>query len=125
MVADGCVAQERLDEAMGLLDKAKVRSSQHEERWCEAEVHRLTGEVNMARRCEAEAEKDLLKALEVAQHQKALFWELRAAFSLAGLWLANGKAREARDLLTPICERFEQGLETADLVGARTLLIAL
>jgi predicted ATPase len=51
--------------------------------------------------------------------------ELRAAMSLAHLWLQQGKRHEAYDLLAPIYGWFTEGFDTADLQEAKTLLEAL
>ena len=62
------------------------------------------------------------KALETARRQSAKLWELRAAMCLAQLWRGSGRTGEARKLLEPIHGWFTEGLETADLVAARSLL---
>lgn len=73
-----------------------------------------------ARRAEAEAL--LLRALATARDQDALSWELRAAATLAGLWIQQARHKEARSLLQPIFERFTEGYQTADLKLAKSLL---
>ena len=74
------------------------------------------------RRRQGEAEASLLQALEVARQQQARAYELRAALSLGRLWQRQGKPDAARDLLGPIYGWFTEGLDTADLRDARTLL---
>ena len=64
-------------------------------------------------------------ALDVARHQQAKSWELRAATSLARLWQQQGKTTEARDLLAPVYDWFTEGFDTADLKDAKTLLAEL
>ena len=59
--------------------------------------------------------------LEIAQHQHAKSWELRAATSLARLWQQQGKQVEARDLLAPVYEWFTEGFDTADSKEAKAL----
>lgn len=51
--------------------------------------------------------------------------ELRAATSLASLWKANGKRREARDLLRPVVSTFTEGLDCQDVTAAIALLDSL
>ncbi len=63
-----------------------------------------------------------LEALAIARHQKARSLELRAATSLAGLWRAEGKRDEARELLAPIYGWFTEGFDTPDLKEATALL---
>jgi len=42
--------------------------------------------------------------------------------SLARLWRDQGKRAEARDLLSPICGAFTEGLDTPVLQDAKALL---
>ena len=62
------------------------------------------------RSVEAEAEACFLKAIEIARHQRAKSWELRAVMSLARLWLRQGKKAEARQRLTEVYGWFTEGL---------------
>jgi predicted ATPase len=68
------------------------------------------------------AETALRAALAYAQAQQTKSFELRAATSLARLLHASGRALEARTVLAPVYEWFTEGLDTADLVAARTTL---
>ena len=58
----------------------------------------------------------------MAREQGALFWELRAALSLARLKATQGRPEEAKRVLTPVYDRFTEGFETADLRAARAML---
>ncbi len=69
-----------------------------------------------------EAEACFHKALDIARHQQAKSWELRAATSLARLWQQQEKCQEARDLLAPVYGWFTEGFDTADLREAKALL---
>src|SRR5262249_6829107 len=97
---------------------------QHEERFWEAEVHRLRGVLLLRQpgAPPAEAETCFQQALNVARRQEAKSLELRAARSLAHLWQQQGKRQEARDLLAPIYGWFTEGFDTADLQDAKALL---
>jgi len=68
------------------------------------------------------AEQCFQDAMAFARRQSALSWELRAASSLARLWLEQGRAESARQLLAPVYDAFTEGHETQDLVDARRLL---
>ena len=72
-----------------------------------------------------EAEDCFFGALEVARQQGALFWELRAALSLAHLRIRQDRRDDARRLLAPVYDRFTEGFEAADLRCARALLETL
>jgi len=82
------------------------------ERWCEAEIHRIAGEIAListdsdATKTEAYFER----ALAVAREQQAKSWELRAAMNMARLWRDQGKRVEAHDLLAPVYGWFTEGL---------------
>jgi predicted ATPase len=112
------------DEAFDLLTKALDIAERTNERFVEAELYRRKGEWLLAyRRSEtAEAELCFQRALAVAQKQNARTHQLRAATSLARLWLHQGKQDEARDLLAPIYNWFTEGFDTAVLGEARALL---
>ena len=94
------------------------------ERWFEAELHRVRGEVLLQSADPewARAEECFRQAITVAQGQQAKLWELRAATSLARLWRDQGRRVEAHDLLAPIYGWFTEGFDTADLKDAKSLL---
>ena len=69
-----------------------------------------------------EAELWFGRAMELAAQQGALFWELRAALSLAGLMMRQERAAEARRVLEPVYARCSEGLDMPDLQAARALL---
>jgi predicted ATPase len=92
------------------------------ERWCEAEVHRIAGEVALNSTQADRAEEDFERALSVARAQQAKSWELRAAMSLARLWRDQGKVQQARELLAPVYGWFTEGFDTRDLKEAKALL---
>jgi predicted ATPase len=97
------------------------------ERWCEAEVNRIAGEIALLspEPDVAKAEAYFERALAVAREQQAKSWELRAAMSMARLWRDQGKRDEARDLLAPVYGWFIEGFDTLDLKEAKALLDAL
>jgi class 3 adenylate cyclase len=109
-------------EGLAALREAVALVEETGERYVEAEIHRLEGNLLLAWNGSAEAEAGYLKALEVARAQKARSLELRAAGDLARLWGARGRRAEARDLLAPIYGWFTEGFDTADLVEAKALL---
>jgi len=93
------------------------------ERFYEAELHRLQGELLLVHAHDQPAAAVCFhQALAVARHQQAKSLELRAAMSLARLWQQQGKRAEARELLAPIYGWFTEGFDTADLQDAKALL---
>jgi len=94
------------------------------ERFYEAELYRLQGELLLARSAHqtAEAEACFHQALDIARHQQAKSLELRASMSLARLWQRQGKRDEAHQLLAAVYDWFTEGFVTADLQEAQALL---
>ena len=94
------------------------------EKWCEADIHRIAGEIALLspERDAAKAEAYFQRALSVARQQQAKAWELRAAMSMARLWRDQGKAQQARELLAPVYGWFTEGFDTRDLKEAKVLL---
>jgi predicted ATPase len=115
------------DAGLRLLDEARTVIDSTQERFYEAEVHRVQGELGLAQAADqhAQAETCFQHALAIARRQQARSWELRAAMSLARLWQQHGKQAEARALLAPVYGWFIEGFDTADLQEARALLDAL
>jgi len=97
------------------------------ERWCEAEVYRIAGEIALKspEPGETKAEAFFERALSVARQQQAKSWELRASMSLARLWRDRGKPQQARELLAPVYGWFTEGFDTRDLKEAKALLDTL
>ena len=94
------------------------------DKWFEAEVHRVAGELALAslEPNAAKAEQYFEHALAVARQQQAKSWELRATMSLARLWRDQGKVQQARELLAPVYGWFTEGFDTRDLKEAKALL---
>jgi class 3 adenylate cyclase/predicted ATPase len=114
-------------EALKVLDEAIAQVDRRDERWFEAELHRLRGEALLAGSPEraAEAEACYHQAVAVARGQGARLWELRTSISLARLRAGQGKRAEAHDLLAPIYGWFTEGFDIADLKDAKDLLDGL
>jgi predicted ATPase len=97
------------------------------ERWSEAEVHRIAGEIALKspQPDAAKAQAYFESALAIARQQQAKSWELRDAMSMARLWRDQGKRDEARELLAPVYGWFTEGFGTRDLKEAKALLSEL
>jgi predicted ATPase len=110
-------------EGLGALAEARALAEKNEERYWEAELHRLRGELLlMGGAPPSEVEQCLHQSIEIARGQQAKSLELRAAMSLSRLWQRQGKREEARLLLTEIYGWFTEGFDTTDLKEARALL---
>jgi predicted ATPase/DNA-binding winged helix-turn-helix (wHTH) protein len=120
----------RVEEGLPAIERARQTMEQTEERWWEAEIHRLRGELLLQRSTTASAqpedhksaEASFLEALAVARRQQAKSLELRAATSLSRLWRGQGKHATARQQLLSVYNWFTEGFATADLQEAKTLV---
>jgi predicted ATPase len=114
----------QVDDAWRCIDEALTAIEATKEKWCEAEVDRIAGEIALMspEPHPAKAEAYFERALAVARQQQAKSWELRAAMSMARLWRDQGKRIEARELLAPVYGWFTEGFDTLDLKQAKALL---
>jgi predicted ATPase len=114
----------QIDDAWQCIDEAMTTMETTDEKWMQAEVNRIAGEVALMLP-DAETGKAQIyfeHALSVARAQQTKSWELRAAMSLARLWRDQGKAQQARELLAPVYDWFTEGFKTRDLKEAKALL---
>jgi len=97
------------------------------ERWYEAEINRIGGEIalRLPQLGSPQAEAFFERALTIARAQQAKSWELRAAMSAARLWRAQGMRAKANALLAPIYGWFTEGFNTHDLKQAKASLIEM
>jgi predicted ATPase len=112
------------EEGLTVLAEALALADTTGERWYEAELYRLRGQLLLQQSSDntTEAESCFHQAIAIAQNQSAKSWELRAATSLARLWQQQDKRQEAYDLLAPVYNWFTEGFDTADLQEAKALL---
>jgi predicted ATPase len=114
----------QLDDAWLTLANALDAVEENGQRYYEAETYRFKGDLHLhqANPDVEQAEASFQRALDIARHQQAKSWELRAAMSLARLWRDQGKRAQAVDLLAPVYGWFTEGFDTADLKSAKALL---
>ena len=119
---------DQFEEAWRCVREAMATIETTKEKWCEAEINRMAGELALSPDPEpdaAKAEAYFECALSVARQQQAKSWELRAVMSMARLWRDQCKRQQARDLLAPIYGWFTEGFDTLDLKNAKALLAEL
>jgi predicted ATPase len=149
LLAEACGRSGQIEAALGALEEALVGADEHAERFYEADLYRLKGNL-LLRKCvgadrkpaaaeiskeqaaglvttgwsplQTEAEACFQTALTIARRQQAKSLELRAAVSLSRLWQQQGKREEAHELLAPVYGWFAEGFDTADLQEAKALL---
>jgi class 3 adenylate cyclase/predicted ATPase len=117
----------QFDDAWRCIGEAMAGVETTMERWYGAEIHRVTGEIalKLPQLGSSQAETYFERALTLARVQQAKSWELRAAMSMARLWLDQDMREKARALLAPIYGWFTEGFDTRDLKEAKALLHTL
>jgi predicted ATPase len=115
------------DAGLQRLDDALAELARTEQRWYEAEMHRIRGEILLKRdpAVTAAAEQSLQTAIAIAQLQKARSFELRAALSLAKLYREANRDADAHVVLVPAVEGFPPTEQFRELTEAQTLLSAI
>jgi predicted ATPase len=129
LLAEGHLAAGEADRGLTVLAEALDMVAKTQERFYEAELYRLKGELTLQSQghspratVEDGAEECFHRAIEIARRQQAKSWELRATTSLARLLDKQGHRAEARTMLAEIHNWFTEGFDTADLKDAEALL---
>jgi len=124
LAAEAAGRASHTDEALGLVAEALAAAQATGERFYEAELYRLNGDLLLIQAASnaSQAEAAFRHALDIARRQQAKSLELRAATSLARLWGEQGRRRQAHDLLAPVYAWFTEGFDTVDLKEAKGLL---
>lgn len=136
----------QVEEGLALATEALERVDKTGERIHEAELYRLKGELTLQQESKVqslkskvtehapspkpqaskaavqEAERDFLKAIDIARKQQTKSFELQATTSLARLWQQQGKVKQAHTMLSAIYNWFTEGFDTKDLQEAKTLI---
>ena len=116
---------DHIDGALEIIERGFAAVNGNSEKIFESELYRLKASaVRRTSSADASAQSDAILelALGKAKEQNAKSLELRISHDLAKSWLSHGKREQARDLLIPICDWFEEGEGKRDLREARALL---
>src|SRR5262249_49844999 len=131
-LATAALRQGQSAEGLHVIDEALRLTATNFDRFWEAELHRLRGELlllpsgnNPLGKDHGTAAECFQQALAIARQQGAKALELRAAMSLSRLWQAQGQHTAARALLAETYGWFTEGFDTADLQAARAMLATL
>jgi len=124
MLTEAHAAAGQAEAGLDVLAEALALVDHTGERYWEAELYRLKGELLLQQALPdaSQAEVCFQQALSVARRQQAKSWELRTAINLSRLWQQQGRRDDARALLTPVYHWFTEGFDTADLQDAKALL---
>jgi predicted ATPase/DNA-binding winged helix-turn-helix (wHTH) protein len=126
-LAEALAATDHGDEALETIDQAIAQARHRNFMMDMPDMLRARAEALMHKRSPdlSQAELSLVQALDVARHQGALGYELRAAIALARLWQRGGRRQEAHDMLAPVYQQFTEGFQTRSLKTAGSLLAEL
>jgi tetratricopeptide (TPR) repeat protein len=124
-VVEAHLAAGRSEAGLAAIDDALARSSGRLDRFYDAEMLRLRGDLLRQRGELERAEAELERALALARSQGARLFELRAAVGLARLRAESGRRASAREILEPVHGAFSEGFDTPDLRDAASLLAEL
>jgi predicted ATPase len=124
LLAEACGGIGQVQKGLDALTEALAVMNETGERFYEAEVYRLRGELLLVQDVSkmTEAERCFDISIQLAKRQRARSFELRATTSLARLLRDTGRHEEARTMLTEIYTWFTEGFDTADLKDAKALL---
>lgn len=122
ILAKGLIAGGGFDEALEVLGQALAMIEKTGERFYLGELLRLKGEAFGRKGNPSEAEYWLREAIELSRQQEAKLFELRSAVSLCRLLDQPRKETVLREILEPVYNWFEEGVDAPDLQDARALL---
>jgi DNA-binding winged helix-turn-helix (wHTH) protein/predicted ATPase len=124
LAAEAHLKSGRPELGLAAIEQARAAVDETGERFCEAEIHRLRGELLLASpdRPTVDAERSLHVALETARRQQAHLFALRASIGLARLWQRLGRSADARALVSLACRQLPDDAETPDIADARVIL---
>ena len=124
LLAEACGKKGQAEEGLNTLAEALNTVNKTGERWYEAELFRLKGELLLKSEIQrlSEAETCFRQAIDITRCQSAKSLELRAVMSLSRLWQQQGKNAQAQHKLAEIYGWFTEGFDTPDLKEAKALL---
>jgi class 3 adenylate cyclase/predicted ATPase len=127
MLAKAYAQQGRPKEANDTVKEALAAVERTNERWAEAELHRIAGELlgSSSNAALEDAEGRFRNSIAIARRQKARSYELRAATSLARVLLKLDGRKQAHEVLASVYSQFTEGFGTRDLKEAKALLDTL
>jgi tetratricopeptide (TPR) repeat protein len=124
LVAEREAERREFDAALAALNEAQAVSKQTGQRWYDAELQRIRGEILLRQGLadQASSEAAFLNAIAIARSQKARSFELRGALALARFRKSIGRPLEARDAVVPALEGFSPTAELPAIWEAEALV---
>ncbi|TFG95184.1 MAG: hypothetical protein E4H11_05450, partial [Myxococcales bacterium] len=118
MIAEVCGEAGWVEDGLAAVTEGLAFVDEVGERYYEAELHRLRGELLLLQHGDTAADQAdacFHQALEIARKQEARAWELRAAMSFVRLWRGRDRHADAHRLLSDVYASFSEGFDTPDL----------
>ncbi len=122
ILAEAALHRGQIALARNSLSAAFDRADRQGEHWCRPELLRVRGLLQRLDGDLAGTSETLLLAAETARQSGALFFRLRAATSLAELWVETDRQAAAAALLSPVYAEFDEAFPCASVAKARQLL---
>jgi class 3 adenylate cyclase/predicted ATPase len=127
LLAQSEAYQRNISIAITTIDEALALAEETGERWTDAFLHRIRGDL-LARRDPADlapAEDAYRTAIVIAKEQGARSYELLASLALAKLYQSSDRPAEAHAVLAPALEGFSPAPEMPEIAEAQALLTAV
>jgi predicted ATPase len=125
VLAGGLASSDRVPAALTLLAAVEQTIDMSGYLTYLPELLRVKGAILLSCQQAVEAESSFFRSLEVSRTHGSRVWELKTAVDLAELWVAQGKAAEAREFLQPILAGVAPDMSVEDLKAGRMLLFRL
>jgi tetratricopeptide (TPR) repeat protein len=127
LLAEGYRDAGQFDVGMRTLDDAIATMNKTGDKYWEAEIYRLKGEMFLLldTSCTKQAHECFHGALSIARKQHATTLELRTATSLSRLLLEQGNPQEAKSVIAEVYNKFKPQTDNADLRIAKELIDVL
>ncbi|WP_089932877.1 hypothetical protein [Candidatus Entotheonella palauensis] len=126
-IAEGYRQSGQANEGLAVIQEVQEMIARTGERFYEAELYRLQGELHLIETScqEADIARCFQKALDTARQQRAKMFALRAAMSLCRLWQRQGRHDVAHRLLAEVYQEFTEGFDIPDMQEAKGQLAEL
>jgi predicted ATPase len=113
----------RPTEGREVIEEALVQARSSNERWWDAELHRIRGELMLAAGWDVhDVETALLRAADIARSQRSKSLELRVLLTLCRITDSSQRMEESRRALRDVYSEFTEGFDTPDLQAAKALI---
>lgn len=121
LLAQGVARGGSPSSALQAIDESLRQSAIDGDHWCRPELLRV--KAGLVGQSESEAVVLLTESIALAAQQQAFAWEVRSTVSLAQLRHGYGELASAQGLLSALCCRVEDGMNTPDVLSAQALLL--